>query len=137
MTPWTHEESIETTASPARVWSLLADVAGWKRWNAGIERIEIHGPFVAGTKFSMQPPGQEPFESTLISVTENGGFTDETVVGDTRVLVHHRIEARPSGGARVVYRTEITGPDAAEFGPFVTADFPQVLAGLCALAESA
>ena len=40
---WTHEESIETSASPATVWKLFADVARWKDWNAGIEAIEMHG----------------------------------------------------------------------------------------------
>ena len=33
---WKHEESIVTSASPARIWALFADVPGWKKWNAGI-----------------------------------------------------------------------------------------------------
>lgn len=132
---WTHEESIETTATPARIWALFSDVAGWKRWNAGIERIEIHGSFANGTTFSMQPPGEEAFLSTLIMVQENVGFTDETVIDGTRVLVHHRIVPLPSGNARIVYSTEISGPSASDFGPMVTGDFPDVLKALKVLAE--
>ncbi|MBA5687370.1 SRPBCC family protein [Rugamonas apoptosis] len=127
---WTHEESMETTATPAQVWRLFADVAGWKQWNAGIERIAIHGPFARGTTFDMQPPGSEPFTSTLLDVEENIGFTDETVIDGTRVVVHHGIAVVAPGRTRVVYRTEITGPAAAEFGPMVTGDFPDVLQAL-------
>ena len=132
---WTHEQSIETSASPARVWQLFVDVARWKDWNAGIEKIEIHGPFAKGTTFTMQPPGQDAITSKLIDVRPNEGFTDETVVDDTRVIVSHRLVTLPSGRTKIIYSTEITGPAADEFGPMVTSDFPEVLAALKRLAE--
>lgn len=134
---WTHEESIETTAAPAAVWRLFTDVAGWKRWNAGIEEIAIHGPFAAGTTFTMRPPGEEAFVSTLIDVRESEGFTDETVLDGTRVLVSHAITPLPAGGARITYRTQVTGPAAEEIGAMATADFPDVLGALKRLAETA
>lgn len=133
---WTHEESIETTASPLRIWALFSDIPGWKAWNAGIENIDMHGPFAKGTRFSMQPPGQDAFESTLIDVSENQGFTDETVIDGTRVVVHHRLESLADGRTKITYSTEITGPHAQAFGPMVTADFPDVLRALKALAET-
>jgi len=132
---WTHEESIETTATPARIWQLFADVPGWKVWNAGIEHIELHGPFATGTTFAMQPPGMDAFVSTLINVQENAGFTDETIVDEARVVVEHRIEAIAAGRTRVVYSTRITGPDASEVGPMVTGDFGDVLRALKGVAE--
>lgn len=132
---WTHQEGIDTAATPAQIWKLLADVPGWKRWNTGIEHIEIHGPFARGTRFSMQPPGAEAFVSTLTEVRENELFTDETLIDGTRVVVHHRIAALTGGGSRVTYSTEITGPAAAELGPLVTADFGDVLRALKRLAE--
>lgn len=132
---WTHEDSIETAAAPASVWPLFADVAQWQRWNGGIERIELHGPFAAGTAFTMQSPGQDPLTSTLLEVTPNVSFSDETVVDETRVVVSHTLVPLPAGGTKIVYRTEITGPGADEFGPMVTGDFPEVLAALKRLAE--
>lgn len=127
---WTHEASIETTASPAQVWRLFSDVPGWKRWNAGIENIAIDGPFEAGTTFAMQPPGSESFHSTLLEVTEDVCFTDETEIDGTRVVVCHAIEALGPGRTRVSYSTRITGPAEAAFGPMVTDDFPEVLSAL-------
>ena len=133
---WSHEESIDTSAAPSRVWQLFADVAGWPRWNAGIARIELHGAFADGGSFSMQPPGEDAFTSTLCDVRVDEGFSDLTALGGTTVRVDHRIEPLPSGGSRVVYRTRIEGPDAADIGPMVTADFGDVLAALKRLAES-
>ncbi|MCB1623319.1 MAG: SRPBCC family protein [Pseudomonadales bacterium] len=132
---WTHEEVIETSATPAQVWELFADVARWKDWNAGIESIHIHGPFKAGTAFTMQPPGQDAINSTLLEVKPNESFTDETVVDETRVLVSHKLVPLASGMTKIIYSTEITGPGAADFGPMVTSDFADVLASLKRLAE--
>lgn len=134
---WTHEESIETRASPARLWQLFSDVPGWKAWNAGIEHIELHGPFAEGTTFTMQPPGTDAFVSTLTAAVENQGFTDETVIDDTCVTVAHLIVPLASGLTRVTYSTRITGPAAAEIGPFVTGDFRDVLESLRRTAEAA
>jgi uncharacterized protein YndB with AHSA1/START domain len=132
---WTHEESIETSATPARVWKFFADVAQWKNWNAGIETIQIHGPFKAGTTFTMRPPGQDAINSTLIEVKPNESFTDETLVDETRVVVSHKLQPLASGNTKIIYSTEITGPGAEELGPMITSDFPDVLASLKRLAE--
>jgi hypothetical protein len=114
---------------------LFVDVPGWRVWNDGIEHIQRHGPFATGTPFTMQPSGTDAFVSTLIDVAENAGFTDETVIDGTRVIVEHRIEPMALGGTRVTYATPITDPGAQEFGPMVTADFRDVLHGLKKIAK--
>ncbi len=133
---WTHDESIDIEATPARIWALFKDVAGWRRWNAGIEHIEIHGPFAVGTTFTMKVPGGDAFTSVLIDVRDNAVFVDETDIDGTRVVVRHELHALPSGHTRVIYGTEITGPNAGEFGPLVTGDFGDVLKALKRLAEA-
>jgi len=132
---WRCEHFLETRATPAAIWRFFADVPGWKRWNAGIETIEIRGPFAAGTEFRMKPPGQETLTSRLIEVRANEVFVDETRVGDLVVRVAHRIEPLGPGRTRVVYALEAEGPDAAEIGAAASADFPDVLASLARLAE--
>jgi Polyketide cyclase / dehydrase and lipid transport len=132
---WTHEESIETIATPKQIWKLFSDVPGWKKWNAGIEKIEIQGPFVPGTIFTMKVPNGPTFTSKLIEVKENQIFSDETIIDQNHVVVHHIITPLSSGNSRITYKTEISGPLATEFGPMVTGDFPQVLSALKELAE--
>jgi hypothetical protein len=133
---WTHEESIEIAATPGRLWELFADVRGWRQWNAGIEHIELHGPFAVGTTFSMKLPSGEVLTSLLLGVREQAGFADETIIDGTRVVVRHELRAQPSGNTRVTYATEITGQNASEFGPLVTGDFGDVLRALKRLAEA-
>jgi hypothetical protein len=132
---WQQQFSIETSASPAAIWRRFRDVAGWKRWNAGIEAIELEGPFQDGTWFTMKPPGQDALRSQLIYVRENEGFIDETRVGDLTVQVAHRIESLPAHRTRITYSVHARGAGAAEIGPAISSDFPDVLAALVALAE--
>ncbi len=132
---WRGEYAIETSATADVIWSIFRDVPGWKTWNAGIEHIEIEGPFSAGTWFAMKPPGEDPLRSRLVEVRENECFVDETRVGDLAITVAHRIESLGAGRMRITYAAKAFGPEAAEIGPAVASDFPQVLASLAKLAE--
>ena len=134
---WTHSTSIATTATQEALWRLFEDVAGWTNWNAGIEHVALDGPFASGSTFEMKAPGMDAFRSTLRDVRPNAGFVDETVLEATRFLVSHELQKLPSGGTRVTYAITVEGPEAATLGPLVTADFPEVLAALKALAERA
>ena len=133
---WRKEYAVETSATPETIWSIFRDVPAWKNWNAGIEQIEIDGPFTAGTWFTMKPPGEEALRSQLIDVRENLCFVDETRVGDLAIKVAHRIEPLGSARTRIVYAVDARGPQASEIGPAVASDFPEVLASLAKLAET-
>jgi uncharacterized protein YndB with AHSA1/START domain len=136
---WAVEQSVETSATPQAVWRLWADVERWPEWNAGVERIEVRGPFDVGSTILMTPPGEEPVELRITEATEPDLFVDEADGGDFVVRTTHRVE--PVGGerSRITYRMEITGPAAEtvgpEIGPEISGDFPQVLAALAAHAE--
>lgn len=117
---WEYEVSVETEAAASTVWR--------------------HGPFAVGTTFRMTPPGDEPVSMRLTEIVEGELFTDEADGGDF-VRTIHRLLPTADGRTKIVYRTEITGPAAdqvgPEIGPAITADFPQVLTALAALAERA
>ncbi len=132
---WATDHSIQTAAAPERIWALFRDVPGWKRWNAGIEQIDLEGPFATGTWFSMTPPGQEALRTKLIDVRDGEHFIDETQVGELVVTVTHRIERVAANLTRIVYALEAKGPDAAQVGPAIAADFPEVLAALVRVAS--
>ena len=136
---WTNEQSIETTASPEAIWRLWSEVAGWPEWNADIERIEISGPFAAGSTISMTPIGQQPVELRVVDALEPELFVDEASLGDVVVRTIHRVESLEGDRSRVTYRMEISGPAAdsvgPEVGPQISADFPETLAALAEHAE--
>src|SRR4051794_19994254 len=134
---WQTQFSIETAASAEAIWAQFRDVEGWVRRNAGIESITLEGPFAAGTSFVMKPPGEDAIRSVLIDVRENECFVDETRIGDLVIEVAHRIERLAPSRTRITYAVEARGPGAAEIGPMVSADFPDVLAALVKAAEGA
>lgn len=137
---WEYENSIETTASPAAVWRLWADVANWGSWNGDIETVELHGPFAEGSTISMTPAGQDAVTLRLADVRENELFVDEAEVAGVVLRTVHRLEPLDEGRVRVTYRMEITGPAADEtgpqIGPQITADFPETMAALVERAEA-
>jgi uncharacterized protein YndB with AHSA1/START domain len=137
---WEYEHSVETAASPAAVWRHWSDMAAWPTWNAGIAALEVSGPFEVGTTFTMTAPGDDdPVTMRLTEIVPGELFTDVMDAGDFAVRTVHRLEPIGSG-TRIIYRTEITGPAAAqvgpEIGPAITADFPDVLAALAKVAEA-
>jgi uncharacterized protein YndB with AHSA1/START domain len=136
---WTNEHSIETTAPPEAIWRLWSDVAGWPDWIADIERIELSGPFAAGSTITMTPAGQDPVELRIAEAVEPELFVDEADLGQVVVRTLHRVERLEDERNRVVYRMEITGPAAdsvgPELGPQISGDFPDTLAALIQHAE--
>jgi hypothetical protein len=137
---WTAEHVIESTARPAAVWALWADVARWPEWNDDLARAELSGPFAAGSTIRMYSrAADEPIELRIAEATEPEEFVDEARLADVVVRTTHRVEPADAGRVRVRYRMEITGPAAdtvgPQLGPQISADFPQVLAALAERAE--
>ena len=87
----------------------------------------------------MFPEAQEPIQLRIVEATVGERFVDEADLGDVIVRTTHTVERIAAGRARVVYRMEITGPQAEtlgpQIGPEISADFPEVLARLVELAE--
>jgi hypothetical protein len=133
---FTYEHSITSAASPAAVWRLYSDVSQWPTFDAEAERIQLDGPFTAGSRGTMKFRGQEPLAFTLTEVEPERVFTDETPVGEAVVRVRHRLEAS-ADGVRITQRVEIDGPEAfaAELGAMITADMPATMTRLARLAE--
>ena len=137
---WVTEHSIETTAAPEAIWRQWSDVDRWPEWNGDIERIELDGPFAAGSRITMVPVGDEPVELRIAEAVEPELFVDEADFGEIVVRTIHRVERLERQRIRVTYRMEITGPAAdtvgPQVGPEISGDFPQVLAALVERAES-
>jgi|tagenome__1003787_1003787.scaffolds.fasta_scaffold19379520_1 hypothetical protein len=133
---FTYERSTHSAASAAAVWRLYSDVSRWPSFDAEAERIELDGPFAAGSHGTMKFRGQDPLAFVLTEVEPERVFTDETPVGDAVVRVRHLLDPAPEG-VRITQRVEIDGPEAfaAELGAMITADMPATMTRLARLAE--
>jgi hypothetical protein len=130
-----YEHSLETSASPERLWALYADVPAWTAWDRGLDRVEIDGPLAAGSTGRITPSGMEVLPFTVTWAEEGRGFTDETPAMGHVLRFTHLLDALPGGGTRVTHRVEVEGPAADEIGPNVTGDTPAAVAQLVAMAE--
>jgi hypothetical protein len=139
---WTCEHSLETRAGAEAIFEILRDTGRWREWNAGVERIDLDGPFATGSTGVMVIPDQGSLRFRLAWVGEGRGFEDETEIpgADVVVRVRHSLEPLAAGGTRITYRATVEGPAAdtlgSEIGPAVSADFPEVMAALAARAEA-
>ena len=135
---WTKDCSLTTNGSADALWALLVDVAGWGRWNDGIESIAVDGPVAVGTRVRMTPPGSPELTSTIVDLQPGRVLTDSTELDGVVVRVEHRLDAAADGRTVVTYAVEVSGavPDevAEQIGLEVSADFPDVLANLVATA---
>ena len=135
---YTYTHTVETDVSPEVIWSLYEDVTTWPSWDAQAELITRDGPFEAGTTGTMKFVGQESLSYRLAKVERLHEFVDETPVGALVVRVSHLLTPPlPDGRLRIDYSAEIDGPEdqAQQVGPMITADFPDTMASLIALAK--
>jgi len=136
---WSTEHSVETTAAPETIWKLWTDVGDWPRWNADLDRAELTGAFAPGSEITMFPREDDPIELIIAEADEPERFVDQADLGPVVVRTAHRVERLGPDRSRIVYRMEITGPEAdtlgPQIGPEITSDFPDVLAKLAAVAE--
>jgi hypothetical protein len=81
--------------------------------------------------------GQEQLDYRLAKVRPLREFVDETPVGQLVIRVSHLLEPLPDGRSRITYAAEIDGPEdeAQQVGLMITADFPETMASLVALAK--
>jgi uncharacterized protein YndB with AHSA1/START domain len=138
---WAFEHSVDTTASPATVWRLYVDVAGWPSWNGAVQSVELDGPFQAGTSGWLTPPGADPLRFHILDATEDGGYTSETTIAETvRLRATNTLTPLPGGGCRIVHRAELVGPAAEyfgqSFGPALRDGVPRTAEALAARAAA-
>jgi hypothetical protein len=131
---YTYTHTVETDLTPEAIWALYEDVSTWPSWDADAELITRDGPFGAGTTGTMKFVGQEPLQYRLKKVEPLCEFVDETPVGPFVVRVSHLLEPLENG-SRITYSAEIDGPEAQQIGPMITADFPETMASLIAVAK--
>jgi hypothetical protein len=136
---WEYEHAVEAEVDAAALWRVWADVERWGEWNGDIAAIAIDGPFAVGSEIAMTPRGADPVRLRLEAVEEDRRFVDVAELDGVVVRTEHRIDVLGEGRVRVVYRTEIDGPAAAELGPeigpAITADFPATIGALIARAR--
>jgi hypothetical protein len=137
MQEWDYAPSADTAHPPAAVWRVYADVAAWPAWKHDVERVDLDGPFAAGTTGRLHVRGQAPMPYRIVSATPDLEYVSETEVAPGIVLqIAHTLVRQPGGGTRITHRAKV--PRAAldvyghDFSPRFNEGLRRTLAALTA-----
>jgi hypothetical protein len=132
--------SVETTASPDRVWKIWSDMSTWGDWNPNVSTMDWTGGFSAGTEGIMNTRAGQHHKMKLVEVQPGRFFALETsVVPGTRFRFNCRVD--PAGEKTKIGQTvEVKGPLGPAMqgmlGPQVSKEFGTLLSNLAKKAEA-
>jgi hypothetical protein len=88
--------TVEVSATPAEVWTILSDIAGWPSWNAKVREAQLLGDLAPGSQFKWKA-GPGTITSVLRSVEPGRelGWTGSTM--GVRAVHVWRLEATARG----------------------------------------
>jgi hypothetical protein len=114
---WNHEYSIDTDAAAEVVWAHYVDLSTWPAWNPGTTKVDLKGPFAAGSEGTITSEAYGPVPFQLSAVTVQHSFTMETRVDENVILrTICRVAEQVSGGSRITHRLELAGPGNEQLG---------------------
>jgi hypothetical protein len=132
--------SVDTTASPDKVWKIWSDMSTWGDWNPNVSTMEWSGGFQSGTAGVMNTRAGQHHKMKLLDVVPGQSFALETSVVP---LTYFRFNCRigSSGGKTTVGQwVEVKGPlgpiMGGMMGPQVSKEFGTLLSNLAKRAES-
>lgn len=102
-----HAEQV-IAAAPELVWSILADFAGWPRWNRSVTRMAFTGPLAVGTTFRWTGGGSR-ITSTIEEVVPHERLAWSGRTLGIRAYHSWELVAEPDG-TRVVTEESFHGP---------------------------
>jgi uncharacterized protein YndB with AHSA1/START domain len=106
----TFSTSIDISASPERVWSIMSDVERWHEWTASITSIRKAdpGPLDVGSRATVSQPKLPPAKWQVTRLEPPKGFTWISTGPGLLVTGRHVIDPT-SSGSRVTLAVEYSG----------------------------
>jgi hypothetical protein len=137
-----YESSSHINASPDRVWSVLADGAGWADWESGVERVEGRIAESAKVKiFTEVSPGRAfPLKVVGFEPSRGMTFAGGMPMGLFRGVRRYTLRPVSDSITEFTMREEYTGPLLPLIWrsmPDLQPSFDQFANGLKARAERA
>jgi uncharacterized protein YndB with AHSA1/START domain len=137
---WDFEHSLEAPVPRERVWSLWTDIESWSRWNPGVVRAELDGPFAEGATGSVRAAGGPASKLQVLTVEPERRFVTEASERLMRLRFEHELGDSADGQLRITHRVQMTGLATPlmrrTVGPRLERAIPVALANLVELAKS-
>jgi hypothetical protein len=134
------EASLETKASPPRVWQIWSDVNTWPEWNPDMKESRLDGPLKVGATGMINTRSGGKHD-VVVTLFEDGRTfeLESTAMPATKMAIRATI-APTANGTRISQAFEARGLLAPVVGPMmggaILKTFNSVLEGLRQKAES-
>jgi hypothetical protein len=132
--------SVESSASPDKVWKIWSDMSTWGDWNPNVSTMEWQGGFVQGSMGIMNTRAGQHHKMKLAEVQPGRFFALETsVIPLTTFRFNCRVDPLPGGKTKIGQFVEVNGPLGflrGMFGPGVSKEFGTLLSNLAKKAEA-
>jgi hypothetical protein len=135
------EASLETAASPAKVWQVWSDVNHWPDWNPDMNESRLDGPLKLGATGMINTKSGGKHDVVVTHYEDGRSFElESTALPGTKMAI--RATIAPSGnGSRISQGFEPRGLLAPIVGPMMSGQilktFNAVLNGLKKKVEAA
>jgi len=114
------ERTIEISALPERVWTVMMDVERWPEWTESMKSVERldGGDFGVGSKARLRIRRAPTSVYTVTELTPNRSFSWETKSAGIKGIATHIIE--PDGnGSKVTLSVDLLGMLATLMSPII------------------
>ena len=134
------EASLETKASPARVWQIWSDVNTWPTWNPDMKESHLDGRLKAGATGSINTRSGGKHDVLVTQFEAGRTFElESTAMPATKMAIRATVTPT-ANGSRISQAFEARGLFAPLVGPMmggaILKTFNSVLEGLKQKAES-
>jgi hypothetical protein len=128
------EASLETSASPARVWQVWSDVNHWTEWNPDMNEARLDGALKLGATGMINTKSGGKHDVVVTHFEDGRVFElESTALPGTKMAIRATVTPS-SGGSRITQGFEPRGLLAPIVGPMmggaILKTFSSVLAGL-------
>jgi len=105
---WYAEHTLETSATPERVWREVAEVTLWPEWDEDLAWADLSGPFAPGSRGKMKPRhgGLQTFRLSAVVAQKSVTVFRGLFLGEVR---HIHVQEPSAMGTRLTHRVEIAG----------------------------
>ncbi|MEL7222748.1 MAG: SRPBCC family protein, partial [Bacteroidota bacterium] len=96
--------SLETTASPDKIWSIWTDVPNWKDWDSGLKNATLNGSFELKSKGTILSLEDRTSKFQIVEFMDGQSYTFKTKLPLASLYVRRCLEVR---GGRTVFTHEV------------------------------
>lgn len=118
--------TLETTASPDKIWTIWMAVTRWPEWDTELESVQFEGNVALGANGKLTPKTGPKSKFTISQLAPGESYTFITQLPLCKLHVH-RFLHNLNNGTRFTHEVSFEGVSAGIFGKLLGKQYQSVL----------